>query len=103
MHSARYDSAVALLGLLEREPSYGYELKQDTTAIWEEGRPLQFSQVYSTLGRFARDGKVTVGAAEPGAGPERKRYRITEAGAKSSRPGLRSRSSRNRTCRACCS
>jgi DNA-binding PadR family transcriptional regulator len=36
--------------------------------------------VYSTLGRLARDGKVIAGEAEPGAGPDRKRYVITEAG-----------------------
>jgi hypothetical protein len=37
--------------------------------------------VYATLGRLARDGKVTGGEAEPGAGPDRKRYAITELGA----------------------
>jgi DNA-binding PadR family transcriptional regulator len=71
---------IALLGLLEREPSYGYELKQRYDSQLGKGRPLPFGQVYATLGRLARDGKVTVGAAEPGAGPERKRYRITDDG-----------------------
>jgi DNA-binding PadR family transcriptional regulator len=36
--------------------------------------------VYSTLARLARDGKVVPGGAEPGAGPDRKRYVITDAG-----------------------
>lgn len=71
----------ALLGLLEREPSYGYELKQEYDSHLGRGRPLNFGQVYATLGRLARDGKVSVGAAEPGAGPDRKRYRITDHGA----------------------
>jgi DNA-binding PadR family transcriptional regulator len=31
---------------------------------------------------LARDGKVTVGPAESGSGPDRKRYSITETGAK---------------------
>jgi DNA-binding PadR family transcriptional regulator len=37
--------------------------------------------VYATLARLARDGKVIAGDAEPGAGPDRKRYVITEQGA----------------------
>jgi DNA-binding PadR family transcriptional regulator len=71
---------LALLGLLEREPSHGYELKRDYDAYFGRGRPLPFGQVYATLSRLARDGKVLVGDAEPGAGPDRKRYVITEHG-----------------------
>lgn len=70
----------ALLGLLEREPSHGYDLKRDYDNYFGRGKPLPFGQVYATLGRLARDGKVVVGEAEPGAGPDRKRYVITEAG-----------------------
>ncbi|MDI2129596.1 PadR family transcriptional regulator [Yinghuangia seranimata] len=70
-----------LLGLLEREPSHGYDLKRDYDAFFGRGKPLPFGQVYSTLGRLARDGKVVVGEAEPGDGPDRKRYVITETGA----------------------
>ena len=72
---------LTMLGLLEREPSHGYELKRDYDAYFGRGRPLPFGQVYATLARLARDGKVIAGGAEPGAGPERKRYVITEAGA----------------------
>jgi DNA-binding PadR family transcriptional regulator len=71
----------ALLGLLEREPSHGYELKRDYDAYFGRGKPLPFGQVYATLGRLARDGKVIAGEAEPGGGPDRKRYVITEQGA----------------------
>jgi DNA-binding PadR family transcriptional regulator len=71
---------LALLGLLEREPSHGYDLKHDYDTFFGRGKPLPFGQVYSTLGRLARDGKVVVGEAEAGAGPDRKRYVITEAG-----------------------
>jgi DNA-binding PadR family transcriptional regulator len=71
---------IALLGLLEREPSHGYDLKRDYDAYFGRGKPLPFGQVYATLGRLARDGKVLVGEAEPGAGPDRKRYVITEHG-----------------------
>ena len=72
---------MTLLGLLEREPSHGYDLKHDYDLFFGRGRPLPFGQVYSTLGRLARDGKVVVGEPEPGAGPDRRRYIITSQGA----------------------
>jgi DNA-binding PadR family transcriptional regulator len=71
---------LTLLGLLEREPSHGYDLKRDYDAYFGRGKPLPYGQVYATLGRLARDGKVVAGEPEPGAGPERKRYVITEQG-----------------------
>jgi DNA-binding PadR family transcriptional regulator len=71
---------LTLLGLLEREPSHGYDLKRDYDTFFGRGKPLPFGQVYSTLARLARDGKVTAGEPEPGAGPERKRYVITDQG-----------------------
>src|SRR5579863_9492545 len=71
---------MALLGLLDREPSHGYDLKRDYDTYFARGRPLPFGQVYATLSRLARDGKAIAGEAEPGAGPERKRYTITETG-----------------------
>lgn len=71
---------LTLLGLLEREPSHGYDLKRDYDAYFGRDRPLPFGQVYATLRRLARDGKVTGGDAEPGAGPDRKRYTITDLG-----------------------
>lgn len=71
---------VSLLGLLEREPSYGYELKREYDAIFGRGKSLPFGQVYSTLSRLARDRKVTAGEPEPGEGPDRRRYSITDAG-----------------------
>ena len=72
---------LTLLGLLEREPSHGYDLKRDYDAFFGRGKPLSFGQVYATLGRLARDGKVVMGDVEPGDGPERKRYVITDVGA----------------------
>src|SRR5579859_3429754 len=71
---------LTLLGLLEREPSHGYELKRDYDTYFGRGRPLPFGQVYATLARLARDGKAIAGDAEPGAGPDRKRYTITDTG-----------------------
>ena len=71
---------LTLLGLLEREPSHGYDLKRDYDTFFGRGKQLPFGQVYATLGRLARDGKVTAGDAEPGDGPDRKRYAITDMG-----------------------
>jgi len=72
---------VTLLGLLEREPSHGYDLKRDYDAFFGRAKPLPFGQVYATLSRLARDGKVVISDVAPGEGPDRKRYIITELGA----------------------
>ena len=72
---------LTLLGLLEREPSHGYDLKRDYDTYFGRGKALPFGQVYSTLARLARDGKVVMDEVAPGDGPERKRYVITDAGA----------------------
>ena len=72
---------LTLLGLLEREPSHGYDLKREYDAYFGRDKPLPFGQVYATLSRLTRDGKAIAGGTEPGAGPDRKRYVITELGA----------------------
>ncbi len=94
---------LTLLGLLEREPSHGYDLKRDYDTYFGRGKPLPFGQVYATLARLARDGKAIAGPAEPGEGPDRKRYAITEAGIAEVERGWPSRPSPSRTCRRCCS
>jgi DNA-binding PadR family transcriptional regulator len=71
---------LALLGLLEREPSHGYDLKRDYDNYFGRGHPLPYGQVYATLARLVRDGKVVPGEVEAGAGPDRKRYTITDTG-----------------------
>jgi DNA-binding PadR family transcriptional regulator len=71
---------LTLLGLLDRHPGHGYDLKRDYDLHFAHGKPLPYGQVYSTLGRLARDGKVVTGEPEPGDGPDRKRYTITDAG-----------------------
>jgi DNA-binding PadR family transcriptional regulator len=73
---------MTLLGLLDREPSHGYDLKRDYDTYFGRGKPLPYGQVYATLSRLARDGKAIAGPAEHGEGPDRKRYAITEAGVK---------------------
>jgi DNA-binding PadR family transcriptional regulator len=71
---------LTLLGLLERGPSHGYDLKRDYDMYFGRGKPVRYSQVYATLSRLARDGKAVAGPAEHGAGPERRRYLITDEG-----------------------
>lgn len=72
--------SLTLLGLLEREPSYGYDLKRDYDALFGRDKPLPFGQVYGTLSRLARDGKVSPAEIEHGGGPDRKRYALTDLG-----------------------
>jgi DNA-binding PadR family transcriptional regulator len=70
-----------LLGLLEPEPSHGYELKRSYDTLFaDNGRPLSFGQLYGTLNRLERDGQIQVLGAAPGGGPDRKQYMITETG-----------------------
>ncbi|MFF4700158.1 PadR family transcriptional regulator [Streptomyces chattanoogensis] len=69
-----------LLGLLESGPRHGYDLKRAFDAHFGHDRPLHYGQVYSTMSRLLKNGLVEVDAVEPGAGPERKRYAITDAG-----------------------
>src|SRR5439155_1380842 len=53
---------------------------RDYDAYFSGGKPLRYSQVYATLSRLARDGKAVAGPVEQEAGPERRRYVITEVG-----------------------
>ncbi|GES30330.1 PadR family transcriptional regulator [Streptomyces angustmyceticus] len=69
-----------LLGLLESGPRHGYDLKRAFDQHFGQDRPLHYGQVYSTMSRLLKNGLVEVDAVEPGAGPERKRYAITDAG-----------------------
>jgi DNA-binding PadR family transcriptional regulator len=72
--------AHALLGLLDPGPSHGYELKRGYDTWFGNQRPVSFGQVYGTLSRLLRDGRVTVDGVEAGDGPDRKRYVITPEG-----------------------
>jgi DNA-binding PadR family transcriptional regulator len=69
-----------LLGLLESGPSHGYDLKRAFDQRFGHDRQLHYGQVYSTMSRLLKNGLVEVDGIEPGGGPERKRYAITEAG-----------------------
>ena len=77
---ATMDNSLALLGLLETEPSYGYDLKHGYDRYFGSEKPLAFGQVYATLARLLKAGLIDLLGDEAGAGPERKRYGITEDG-----------------------
>jgi DNA-binding PadR family transcriptional regulator len=73
----------ALLGLLDQQPhrgSHGYELKRQYDQFFGRGKALPYGQVYSTLGRLVRDGRILEMGHSPGEGPERRLYAITEQG-----------------------
>ena len=70
----------ALLGLLEEAARHGYDLKQSYDRRFGTSRPVRFGQVYRTLAQLERDGRVEIVGVEPGAGPDRKRYTITDEG-----------------------
>ena len=69
---------MSLLAILEGSPSYGLNLKNEfearTGGIW----PLNVGQVYTTLGRFQRDGLVE--AKSDVESDSQKFYALTERG-----------------------
>src|SRR5262245_41354065 len=70
----------ALLGLLEQQPRHGYDLKRLLDRYFAPDHPVAFAQVYSTLGRLERKGRVRLEAIERAEGPDRRRYAITADG-----------------------
>ncbi|MFJ9691521.1 PadR family transcriptional regulator [Kitasatospora sp. NPDC101183] len=69
-----------LLGLLEDQPRHGYDIKRLYDEHFGRDRALHYGQVYATLSRLLKNGLVVVEGVESGAGPDRKRYAITDAG-----------------------
>lgn len=67
----------ALLSLLEQEPMYGYQLRQEFESRTGGTWPLNVGQVYTTLTRLERDGLVEA-AGEDEEGHER--WRLTATG-----------------------
>src|SRR3954453_19591744 len=67
----------ALLALLSEGPKYGLQLRQEFEQRTGEVWPLNVGQVYTTLQRLERDGRVE--SDDPEDGPQRS-YRITAAG-----------------------
>lgn len=66
--------------MLEASPRHGYELKREFDERFSSTRPLDFGQVYATLSRLERSGRVRRIGEKTGAGPARKYYEITAPG-----------------------
>jgi DNA-binding PadR family transcriptional regulator len=73
-------ASYALLGILGKQPSYGYDLKREYDFLYGKEKSLPFGQVYASLSRLLRDKKVEIEATEQSVGPERKLYAITTLG-----------------------
>ncbi len=71
----------ALLGFLGDKPNYGYELKKIYDTLFGQDKPILSGQIYSTLNRLKRDGKVSeLKDFTVSNGPERIKYTITHKG-----------------------
>ncbi len=70
----------ALLGLLQETPRHGYDLKRLLDRLFAPAHPVAYAQVYATLDRLERRGRVRLDAIERVDGPDRRRYAITEDG-----------------------
>lgn len=77
-----------LLGILERGPAHGYDLKKTHDERFPSAKPLAFGQVYAALATLAKDDLVEVAETHHEGGPERTTYAITGAGIESLRAWL---------------
>jgi DNA-binding PadR family transcriptional regulator len=80
---ARREPAVreALLTLLQKEPSHGYELKLAIESMFGELWPaVNIGQVYSTLGRLERAGLVRSAEVAQDSRPDKRVYELTPLG-----------------------
>ncbi len=70
-----------LLALLAQGPAHGYELKQALEQRFGAVLPpLNAGQIYTTLSRLERDGLVDDDAVAQNGRPNKRVYRLTEAG-----------------------
>src|SRR6476620_6310417 len=69
-----------LLGLLDAEPRYGYELKAVFEQFLGGTWPLNIGQVYTALSRMETDGLVECQVVPQDLLPDRKVYALTEKG-----------------------
>ncbi len=71
----------ALLGLLYKEPSHGYELKLAIESMFAElWSEVNIGQIYQTLGRLERAGLVRSATVTQGTRPDKRVYELTAEG-----------------------
>lgn len=79
----------ALLAMLSKEPSHGYQLHQRLSdAMGEPEAALNVGQIYVTLSRLERAGLVVVRDVEQGSRPDKKVYEATAQGREVAREWL---------------
>ena len=71
-----------LLGLLDAEPRYGYELKAVFEQFLGGTWPLNIGQIYTSLSRLEEDGLVESQTVPQDDAPDRKVYELTPLGRK---------------------
>jgi DNA-binding PadR family transcriptional regulator len=70
----------ALLGILAEKPRHGYDLKRTFDERLGDFWSLNFGQIYTTLERLRADGLVECEAIAQTDRPDKKIYRVTQAG-----------------------
>jgi DNA-binding PadR family transcriptional regulator len=79
----------AVLALLERGESYGYELRAEfKESVGPQWGDLNIGHLYQVLDRLVRDGLVTRRAVAQADRPDKFVYRLTKAGARELREWL---------------
>jgi DNA-binding PadR family transcriptional regulator len=81
---------LAILCLLNEKPGYGYEIEQTIEGRgMREWTEIGFSSIYYVLGKLHENGLITATTeAHAGKGPERKVFRITDAGRRAAHAGV---------------
>ncbi len=72
----------AILGLLDQEPHYGYEIKQKFEQMMGDLWPVSYGQLYPTLRKLAEDDLVTMKTVQGKKAVEKNVYSITELGSR---------------------
>ena len=82
VYSFGMNAEYTLLGFLEQGPNYGYELKKLYDNYFGGKKQILAGQIYSTLSRLERDGKVLAlnSQNENSGGPKRIKYEATDLG-----------------------
>ncbi len=70
----------ALLGILAEKPRHGYDLKRTFDERLGDFWSLNYGQIYTTLERLRADGLVECEAIAQTDRPDKKIYRVTQAG-----------------------
>ena len=70
----------AILGLLDQEPHYGYEIKQKFEHMMGALWPVSYGQLYPTLRKLAEDNLVTMKTVQGKKAVEKNVYSITDEG-----------------------